>query len=58
MWSATRSACAAIVSDGLTAADVGRKEASTTNRFGWSQARQKGSSGDVAGSDPMRTVPH
>ena len=34
----------------MTAADVGKKEASTTNRFGWSQARQKGSRGEVAGS--------
>ncbi len=58
MWSATRSACAAIVSAGLTAADVGRKLASTTNRFGWSKARQKTSSGASLGSLPIRTVPH
>ena len=49
---------AAMVSAGLTAAEVGRKPASTTNRFGWSRARQKGSSGEVAGSLPKRTVPH
>ena len=34
MWSATRSACAAMVSAGFTAAEEGRKLASTTNRFG------------------------
>ncbi len=33
MWSATRSACAAMLSDGLTAAEVGRKPPSTTKRF-------------------------
>src|SRR3954447_6609846 len=33
-WSATRSACAAIVRAGLTAAELGMKAASTTNRFG------------------------
>jgi hypothetical protein len=33
MWSATRIACAAMVSAGLTAADEGKNEASTTNRF-------------------------
>ena len=57
-WSATRSACAAMVSAGLTAAELGRKAASTTNRFEWSWARQNGSSADVAGSVPNRTVPH
>ena len=36
IWSATRNACAAMVSDGFTAADVGRKLASITNRFAWS----------------------
>ena len=36
IWSATRSACAAMVSDGFTAADVGRKLASMTNRLEWS----------------------
>ena len=44
MWSATRSARAAMVSAGFTAAEVGRKLASTTKRLGWSRARQKGSS--------------
>ena len=58
MWSATRRACAAMVRAGLTAAEVGRKPASTTNRFGWSCARQNGSSAEVAGSVPKRTVPH
>ena len=33
MWSATRSACATIVSPGLTAADDGKNDASTTKRF-------------------------
>src|SRR5277367_3944940 len=33
MWSATRGACAATVSDGLTAAEVGRADASTTKRL-------------------------
>src|SRR5262249_31548955 len=40
MWSATRSAWAAMVSAGLTAAEDGMKPASTTNRFWWSKARQ------------------
>ena len=48
MWSATRSACATIVSPGLTAADDGKNDASTTNRFSTSWARQNGSSTDVA----------
>ena len=39
-FEATLSAWAATVSAGLTAADVGRKPASTTKRFGWSKARQ------------------
>ena len=47
IWSATRSACAAIDSAGLTAAEVGRKPPSTTNRFRWSQARHHVSSGAV-----------
>src|SRR5690606_30916595 len=34
--SATRRACAAMVSAGLTAAEVGRNDASTTWRLGWS----------------------
>ena len=38
--SALRSACAAMVRAGLTAAELGRKPASTTKRLGWSQARQ------------------
>ena len=33
IWSATRSAWAAMVSEGFTAAEVGRKAASTTNRL-------------------------
>ena len=45
MWSATRSACAAIDSAGLTAAEFGRKPPSTTNRLRWSKARHHGSSG-------------
>src|ERR1043166_5613237 len=40
IWSATRNAWAAIVSAGLTAAEDGMKPASTTNRLGWSKARQ------------------
>src|SRR5437764_954741 len=32
-WSATRSACAAMVRAGLTAAELGMNAASTTNRF-------------------------
>ena len=58
MWSAARSACAAMVRAGFTAAEVGRKLASTTNRFGWSWLRQKVSTTLVAGSLPMRAVPH
>jgi len=49
---------AAMVKAGFTAAEVGRKLASTTNRFGTSKALQKGSSGAWAGSFPMRIVPH
>ena len=58
MWSAVRSACAAMVSAGFTAAEVGRKLASTTKRFGWSWLRQKASTTLVAGSVPIRAVPH
>ncbi len=46
MWSATRRACAAIVRPGFTAADDGKKEASTTKRFAMSWVRQNGSSTD------------
>src|SRR5215468_2711533 len=58
MWSATRSACATIVSAGFTAADDGKNDASTTNRFSTSCARQNGSSTDVRGSVPKTIVPH
>src|SRR5687767_9242544 len=58
IWSATLSACAAIVSPGLTAADEGKNEASTTNRFPISCARQYGSSTECRGSVPKHTVPH
>ena len=47
-----------MVSAGFTAAEVGRKLASTTKRFGWSCARQKMSTTLVAGSVPIRAVPH
>ena len=57
-WFPTRNACAATVSAGFTAADDGKKPASTTYRFSWSQALQSGSSAEVAGSMPKRTVPH
>src|SRR2546423_180988 len=40
MWSATRIACAAMVSAGFTAAEDGKKEASTTNKFSWSKDLQ------------------
>jgi hypothetical protein len=58
MCSATRNACAAIVSPGFTAADEGKNEASTTNKFGTSCVRQYGSSTDVRGSPPKQSVPH
>ena len=58
MWSATRSACATIVSAGFTAADEGKNDASTTNRFSTSCARQNGSSTDARGSVPNTSVPH
>ncbi len=58
MWSATRKACAAIVSAGLTAADEGKNEASTTKRFSTSCVRQNGSSTDVRGPVPKHSVPH
>ena len=58
MCSATRIACAAMVSAGLTAADDGKKEASTTNRLSCSKARQNSFRAAVLGSLPKRTVPH
>src|SRR5207244_4157527 len=54
----TRKACAAIVSAGFTAADDGKKLASTTYRLSWSHALHIGSSAEVAGCAPKRTVPH
>src|SRR5271167_1340325 len=50
MWSATRIACAAMVSAGLVAADDGKKEASTTNRFSWSKERQNSFRAALLGS--------
>src|SRR5215471_11879819 len=47
-----------MVSAGLSAAEDGKKLASTTYRLSWSQARQCGSSTDAAGSVPKRAVPH
>jgi len=58
IWSATRSACAMMVSAGFTAADDGKNDASTTNRFSTSCVRQNGSSTDVFGSAPKHNVPH
>src|SRR4051812_37491586 len=58
IWSAARNACATMVRPGLTAADEGKKEASTTNRFPTSCARQKGSSTERRGSVPKTIVPH
>src|ERR1700722_614442 len=58
IWSEARSAWAAIVSAGFTAADDGRNEASIKNKFLWSWLRQNGSNADVAGSVPKRIVPH
>src|SRR5205823_4869970 len=52
IWSATRIACAAIVSAGFTAADDGRKEASTTNKFSWSKDRQNSFRAALPGSLP------
>ncbi len=52
MWSATRSACATMVRPGLTAADEGKNDASTTKRFATSCVRHQGSSTDVRGSVP------
>ena len=51
-------ACAAIVSAGFTAADEGKKLASTTYRLSWSHALHIGSSAEVAGCAPKHTVPH
>ena len=47
-----------IVNPGFTAADDGKNDASTTNKFGTSWARQKGSSTDRRGSVPKQNVPH
>ena len=58
MWSATRSACAMIVSPGFTAADDGKNDASTTYRFSTSCARQYVSRTDALGSVPNTSVPH
>src|SRR5581483_3186995 len=57
-WWPTRSACAAMVSAGLTAAEDGKNPASTTYKLSWSQALHQGSSAERAGSSPKRTVPH
>ena len=58
MWSATLSAWAMIVNPGLTAADDGKKEASTTKRLSMSWERQKGSSTESRGFVPNTSVPH
>src|SRR4029079_16097680 len=58
MCSAVRSACATMVNPGLTAADEGKKDASTTKRFGTSWVRQNGSSTEGRGSAPNTSVPH
>src|SRR5205085_999477 len=58
MWSATRSAWATMVRPGLTAPDEGKNDASTTNRFSTSCARQNESSTEVRGSVPKQSVPH
>ena len=49
MWSATRIACAAMVSAGFTAAEDGKKEASTTNKFSWSKDLQNSFNAAFAG---------
>src|ERR1700751_5599246 len=46
-FSATRSACAAIVNAGLQAAEEGKNELSTTNRLLTSWERQNGSSTEL-----------
>ena len=43
---------------GLTAADDGKNDASTTKRFAMSWVRQYSSSTDVRGSRPKTAVPH
>src|SRR5688572_13709010 len=58
MWSATRSACAAIVSAGLTAADEGKNDASTTKRFSTSCVRHNVFNTDDRASVPKHIVPH
>ena len=58
MWSAARSACAAMVSAGFTAADDGKNDASITNKFSTSCDRHQVSSTDVVGSVPNTAVPH
>ena len=47
-----------MVSAGFTAADEGKNDASTTNRFSTSCVRQNGSSTDVARIVPNTSVPH
>ena len=47
-----------IVKPGLTAADEGKNEASTTNRLGMSWVRQNGSSTEARESVPKQSVPH
>lgn len=47
-----------IVSPGFTAADDGKNEASTTNRFSTSCVRQNVSSTDSFGFVPNTSVPH
>src|SRR5262249_48308509 len=54
----TRSALAMIVSAGLTAELDTKNELSTTYRLSSSCALQSGSSAEVSGSSPKRTVPH
>ena len=56
-WSPTRSAFAIAVSAGFTAPMLGKKLVSTTYRLSTSCALQSGSSTEVAGSLPNRTVP-
>lgn len=55
---AIRSAFAAIVSAGLTAAEDGNQELSATQRLSSSCALQSGPTTLVAGSSPATAVPH
>jgi hypothetical protein len=52
------SAWAAMVSDGFTAAEVGKTLASAIQRLAWSCARPQGVATLLAGSVPIRAVPH